>query len=120
MFVKSQVRPLLERKDVESLQDSRMPGIIPREEFLDFVRVANLCVQEDRSDRPEMEEVVHRLTRITVKASIAQSNTRGVGDREEALDVPFILNHSHMDDTSRTPSGNYRGLMPTIGYRGGR
>ena len=66
LHVTSQVSPLLKREDVDSLQDPRMPEIAPREDFLDFMRVATLCVQENSCDRPEMQEVVHRLTRIGV------------------------------------------------------
>ena len=117
VFFTSQVRPLLERKDVDTLQDSRMSGIVPQEDFLDFIRVALLCLKEDRNDRPEMQEVVHRLTLINSKALSTQTSSEGVREREEALGAPYFMDHSRMGDTS---SGSYRGLEPTIGYRGGR
>ena len=109
----------MELRDVESLQDSHMPGIVPRADFLDLIDVATLCVQEHGIDRPEMQEVVYRLTRINVKRRGTQPD-REFGGYEEALSIPSSLDFIAMENTSWTTNESDRVLEPSFGYRGER
>lgn len=120
-----QARPLFDEKDIASLQDARMPGIIPREDFLNLVHVAFLCVhQNGSSDRPEMQTVVHRLTSINVRASVTQNINSVFQESVMTLGVPQLLDHSSEGDTSGThdSSGSLNkdniAVRPSIGYRG--
>ena len=109
----------MELRDVDSLQDSRMSGIVPRADFLDLIDVATLCVQPHSIDRPEMQEVVYRLTRINMKGRGTQHDTE-LGGCEEALNISPSLDITSMGDTLGTSNQSYGIFEDSIGYGRGR
>ena len=109
----------MELRDVDSLQDSRMSGIVPRADFLDLIDVATLCVQPHGIDRLHMQEVVYRLTRINVKGRGTQHD-RELGGCEEALNISPSLDMTSMGNTFGTSNQSCGILEASIGYGRGR
>ena len=61
-----QVKTYVQSGDFDSLKDPRMSGEASYDELKQYFDVASLCVRPS-IDRPEMKEIAHRLTCISME-----------------------------------------------------
>ena len=63
-----QVTPYVQSGDFDSLKDPRMSGEVSCDELKQYFDIARLCVRRS-IDRPEMKEIAHRLTCISMEGT---------------------------------------------------